>query len=181
VAFDFAALNAVRHHRNRQDVHQGPASTPAAGSKAASSAIVHRVIHKGAGMVVAAVAGAVDAGGFWAGGMPEIGSAGSGVGLDILGGLLGSGAELFLLWRGTQLGYGAPVLSGAADALLFYYAGKQGQLWGATKRKGASAAGTAGTGTGFDYALPEGRRTPPAPTQQAQTFAYDPLSGFAAQ
>lgn len=180
MAFDFAALNAVRHHRrNRDEVHTGPASTPAAGSKAASSAIVHRIVHKGTGIAVAALAGAVDAGGFWAGGMPEIGSKGSGVGIDILGGFLGSAAELFLLWRGTQLGYGAPVLSGASDALLFYWSGKQGQLWGASKRK-TSTAGTAGTETGFDYALPEGRRTPPVTAQQGQ-FAYDPLHGFAAQ
>ena len=180
MAFDFAALNAVRHH-NRQDPHTGPASTPTAGSKAATSAIVHRVIHKVTGGVVAAMAGAIDAGGFWAGGMPEIGSKGSGMGLDIIGGSLGSVAELFLLWKGKNLGYGAPVLSGATDALLFYWSGKQGQLWGASKRK-TSVTGTAGdTSTGFDYALPEGRRTPAVSTATNTQYAYDPLHGFAAQ
>jgi hypothetical protein len=171
--YDFAALNAVRHHRshNRQEAH-----VPAAGSGGAKTAIMHRGIHKVTGMVVAALAGAVDSGGFWKGGMPEIGAKGSGIGMDILGGFLGSGFELFALWRGMHLGYAAPVISGASDALLFYWSGKQGQLWGASKR----AKETSTTGTGFDYALPDGRRNPAhhAPSTQ---FSYDPLHGFAAQ
>jgi hypothetical protein len=186
MAFDFAALNAVRHHRNRQEPHTGPAASPAAGSGAAKSAIVHRVIHKGVGMFVAATAGAIDAGGFWAGGMPEIGSKGSGVGLDILAGVGGSVFELFSLWRGMKLGYIAPVVSGATDGFLFYWAGKQGQLFGASKRRTAGTAkgetwgpGVSGeTGTGFDYALPDGRRRPAAPAATNGVFAYDPMNGF---
>lgn len=187
MSFDFAALNAVRH-RNRQEPHTGPAASPAAGSGAAKSAIVHRVIHKGVGMAVATLAGAVDAGGVFAGGMVELGTKGSGVGLDIAIGVGGSLFELFSLWRGMKLGYVAPVVSGATDGLLFYWAGKQGQLWGASKRqadkrgKGASdwGPGVAGTDTGFDYALPDGRRRQAgAPVATASgVFAYDPLNGF---
>lgn len=180
MAFDFAALNAVRHSRNRQEPHQGPASAPAAGSGAAKSAIVHRVIHKAVGMGVAAMAGAVDAGGFWKGGMPEIGSKGSGVGLDILAGVGGSVFEMIALWRGMKLGYVAPVVSGASDGLLFYWSGKQGQLWGNSKRVASAAPATAESG--FDYALPDGRRRAPgapAPSTATGVFAYDPMNGFA--
>jgi hypothetical protein len=177
VAYDFAALNAVRHsRRNRQETHVAPA-----GSAGAKAEVVHRVIHKGVGMVVAGLAGAIDSGAFWKGGMPEIGPAGNGVGLDILGGFGGSVFELVALWRGMKLGYAAPVVSGASDALLFYWSGKQGQLYGAKKRA-AGAASTTGTGTGFDYALPSGQRNPPAhQAGQPAHYVFDPLHGFAAQ
>jgi len=184
VAYDFAALNAIRHSRSRnlQEPHVAPA-----GSASAKAELIHRGVHKVTGMVVAGLAGAIDSGGFWKGGMPEIGSKGSGIGLDILGGVGGSIFELIALWRGMKLGYGAPVISGASDALLFYWSGKQGQLWGASKRKGGAATEGApgaetGAETGFDYALPSGQRNAPSPPASASTqFAYDPLHGFAAQ
>jgi hypothetical protein len=183
VAFDFAALNAVRHSRNRQEPHAGPAATPAASSTAAKAAIVHRVIHKGVGVVVAAVAGCVDSGGCWKGGMPELGTKGNGVGLDIALGTAGTIFELVALWRGMKLGYVAPVVSGASDALLFYWAGKQGQLFGASKRKKDAEVTGSPTETGFNYALPDGRRGAAAASASSSTgqFAYDPLHGFAAQ
>jgi hypothetical protein len=173
---DFSSLNALRH-RNRQEPHTGPASTPAPASSAAKDAIYHRLLHKGVGVAVAAVAGAVDAGGFWKGGMPAIGSKGTDAGLDIVLGTAGSIFELFSLWRGMRLGYFAPVVSGASDGLLFYWSGKQGQLWGASKR--ASTAGVAGVDTGFDYALPQGGHRPAPPG--ASQYVYDPLHGFGAQ
>jgi hypothetical protein len=187
MSFDFAALNALRHHRrsNRAEVH-----VAAAGSSEAQSTVINRVIHKGVGMVVAATAGAIDSGGLWKGGMPEIGSKGSGVGLDVLGGLGLSVFELIAIWRGMHLGYAAPVVSGGGDGLLFYWSGKQGQLWGAAKKLKDAAPATKGAAqgqgaaTGFDYALPDGRRSQvqtPQAVGQTAGFAYDPLHGFSAQ
>lgn len=178
MAYDFAALNAIRHSRSRN--YQEPHVAPA-GSAGAKAELIHRGIHKVTGMVVAGLAGAMDSGGFWKGGMPELGTKGSGIGLDIAAGVGGSIFELIALWRGMKLGYGAPVISGASDALLFYWSGKQGQLWGASKRKagGTTSEGAPATETGFDYALPSGeRRAPAAPATQTGVFAFDPLNGF---
>ncbi len=121
-------------------------------------------------------------------GLPEVKGTMGLLSFDVIVGLLLSGAEFAMLWRGKS-GKAVAAVGGVSTGLLCHWAAVQGTIWGAGKAKAevAPAGGAATKGVDYDAhdrgarALPDARRNPAppaatAPAARARTF--DPYYGL---
>jgi hypothetical protein len=143
--------------------------TPSRGRK---EAMMDAGIYKATAVVTAGLVGGISA----YKGLPEIKNF---AGLDVIAGVLLSGAEFYMLWKGKS-GKTVAAVGGVSTGLLCHWAAVQGTIWGVNKAK--SEGLTPGPEVkGFDYdahepqALPQVGRVP-APAQ-AQAGSFNPYYG----
>lgn len=150
--WDLSSLNAARHRRHRRHHHR---------AEGTSRAVRDVLVPTAAASAATAVWGFVDA----YRGMPQVG----GIDLDLVVGGVGTLFNLYSKMKGRSLPGGAlgtAAVEGVSIGSFCYWAGKQGNLYGAKKRqdeKASLGAGQAQTTWG----------TPEALTQTAGNWQYD--------
>lgn len=120
--------NLARSHRYSR--HHNRAEGMSTSKK---SAMVDAGIYKGAAVVTAGLCGGISA----YKGLPEIKNF---AGFDVIAGVLLSGAEFYMLWKGGSDSKAIAAVGGVSTGLLCHWAAVQGTIWGATKAKAEGLA-----------------------------------------
>ena len=152
--------------------------------KDAKDAMVSAGVYKGTAVLTSGVVGAISA----YKGLPEVSGTMGLLSFDVIVGLLLSGAEFAMLWKGKS-GKSVAAVGGVSTGLLCHWAAVQGTIWGAGKAKAETPAPAETKAKGVDYdahdrgarALPDARRNvaPGAATQgQPARRTFDPYYGM---
>jgi hypothetical protein len=146
------------------------------------AAMVDAGVYKGTAVLTSGIVGAISA----YKGLPEVKGTMGLLSFDVIVGLLLSGAEFAMLWKGKS-GKSVAAVGGVSTGLLCHWAAVQGTIWGAGKAKAETTVPPAAT-KGFDYdaheggtrtaALPDARRNAPVATAPARARTFDPYYGM---
>lgn len=115
------------------------------GGSSRKDAMVEAGIYKGAAVVTAGAVGAISA----FKGLPEIKGTMGLLSFDVIAGVLLSGVEFAMLWKGKS-GKAVATLGGVSTGLLCHFAAVQGTIWGAGKAR-AEAGPVKTEAKGVDY------------------------------
>lgn len=152
---------------------------------AKKAAMVDAGVYKGTAVLTAGAVGAISA----YKGLPEVSGTMGLLSFDVIVGLLLSGAEMAMLWKGKS-GKSVAAVGGVSTGLLCHWAAVQGTIWGAGKaRTEVPAAKTEAKGVdygahdrGAPRALPDARRNPSSASTQGQAApahrTFDPYYGM---
>lgn len=160
-------------HLNRADTALTPSK---------KDAMVEAGVYKGSAVLTAGVVGAISA----YKGLPEIKGTLGLLSFDVIVGLILSGAEVAMIYKGMS-GKKVAAVGGVSTGLLCHFAAVQGTIWGAGKAK-AETVPTKTSGVDYDAhdrgarALPDARRNvAPASAARAPAPAargFDPYYGM---
>lgn len=161
----------------------GPLRADGGMTTSKKEAMVDAGVYKGTAVLTSGVVGAISA----YKGLPEVSGTMGLLSFDVIVGLLLSGAEFAMLWKGKS-GKSVAAVGGVSTGLLCHWAAVQGTIWGAGKAKAETAPAPAATkGVNYDAhdrgarGLPDARRNvgSSAATQgQPARRTFDPYYGM---